>query len=87
MPPLEALACGVPVICADNSSLPEVVGDTGKLINSDDRDGLLSAISDYIKHSADLNKKLLTAGPERASQFSWTESAKIFLEVAKDLDS
>ncbi|MGH7193512.1 MAG: glycosyltransferase family 4 protein, partial [Candidatus Saccharimonadales bacterium] len=41
MPPLEALACGVPVISADNSSLPEVIGKAGTLVASNDRDALM----------------------------------------------
>jgi len=41
MPPLEALACGLPVICADNSSLPEVVGSAAELISSNDTDALV----------------------------------------------
>lgn len=86
MPPLEALACGVPVICADNSSLPEVVGDTSTMIKSTDVDGLLTAIKDYLAHGEKLSQKIITVGPERARHFSWTQSAQVFLDVAEELN-
>lgn len=87
MPPVEALACGVPVICADNSSLPEAVGDAARMVDSDDIDGLASAIKDYLREIDSLTTKMLTAGPTQAGRFSWEESAKTFLDVAKDLES
>lgn len=86
MPPLEALSCGVPVICADNSSLPEVVGDTSTMVKSDDVDGLLKAIQNYLAQGDKLSQTIITAGPERAKHFSWTESAQVFLDVAAELD-
>jgi len=85
MPPLEALACGVPVICADNSSLPEVVGNTAKMVKSDDQEGLLQAIIDYLEQGDKLQEKIKLDGPERATHFSWLESAQLYLDVAEEL--
>ncbi len=85
MPPLEALACGVPVITADNSSLPEVVGDTGEMINSTDTEAIAVAIERSLKEHSVLSKKIQTAGPLQAEKFSWIESAQRFLDVAEEI--
>lgn len=85
MPPLEALACGVPVITADNSSLPEVVGSAGVMINSHDLPGLKQAITKQLKNIDTVTKKASKEGPERASLFSWKKSAQVFLDQAKDI--
>jgi alpha-1,3-rhamnosyl/mannosyltransferase len=82
MPPLEALACGVPVITADNSSLPEVVGKAGIMVPSDDTDKLYDSIIEYLNNNAAVTKKSVVEGPEQALEFSWKKSARIFLEAA-----
>lgn len=70
LPVLEAMQCGVPVICSDNSSLPEVVGEAGILVNASDLEQIVQAIynlySDFIIYKAMKEKSLL-----RASHFSW----------------
>ncbi len=81
MPPLEALACGVPVITADNSSLPEVVGGVGTMVPSDDEDRLYQAILNYLENDEVVTKKAIREGPEKAREFSWKKSAKIFLDA------
>ena len=75
LPPLEAMACGTPVICSDNSSLPEVVGDAGILVGSDDVDGAAKALA-RICENQDLRHALSARGLERAKQFSWDRSAQ-----------
>lgn len=85
MPPLEALACGVPVITSDNSSLPEVVGNAGRMVSSDNSDELLVAIKDYLGSMDSLTKKTIKAGPVQARKFSWKQSALVFLDVAEEL--
>lgn len=85
MPPLEALACGVPVITSDNSSLPEVVGGVGKMINSKDTPGITAAMEEALNNLGGLTDKVRTAGPEKAREFSWTDSAQIYLDVAREL--
>ena len=86
MPPLEALACGVPVITADNSSMPEVVGDVGKMVPSTDRDALYDAVADYLKTNAEITERVRVSGPDRAQAFSWRQSAQAFLDVAKGME-
>lgn len=79
MPPLEALACGVPVITSDNSSLPEVVGASGVLVNSNDTEELKHQMELYINNHDIISKKAIVEGPKRADLFSWRKSAEIVL--------
>lgn len=82
MPPLEALACGVPIITANNSSLPEVVGDCGVMLSSDDIDGYTREIENIIKNPP---KDILSVGPTHAEQFSWEESSARILKMLEEL--
>ena len=56
LPPLEAMACGVPVVVSNAASLPEVVGEAGLLVDPTDVQGLATAI----------HRVLVEAGPERS---------------------
>jgi glycosyltransferase involved in cell wall biosynthesis len=87
MPPLEALSCGVPVITSDNSSLPEVVGDAGKMVSSLDTDALHKAIRDSLENIVALKKKATSEGPARAAEFSWVKSAQVFLDAAAEVEA
>ena len=80
LPPLEAMACGTPVICSDNSSLPEVVGQAGILIRADDVQGVTDALTQIVA-SPDLRLELSEAGIDRARLFSWDRCADIVLET------
>ncbi|MCB1008280.1 MAG: glycosyltransferase family 4 protein [Acidobacteria bacterium] len=75
LPPAEAMACGVPVIVADRSSLPEIVGDAGRLVDPDDPDDLAGAIAELLD-SPDLAADLGRRGVERAAAFSWASAAE-----------
>ncbi|EMI19950.1 glycosyl transferase group 1 [Rhodopirellula maiorica SM1] len=76
LPPLEAMQCGTPVICSDNSSLPEVVGDAGILIDAEQPDDLGDAMTRvYADH--DLRRSLSAAGLERAQRFSWQQCGQM----------
>ena len=80
MPVLEAMACGCPVICADNSSLPEVAGGAAELVNATDVDGLAAAM---VKVASDQTHRdgLVTRGLARAATFSWERCADETLAV------
>jgi glycosyltransferase involved in cell wall biosynthesis len=80
LPPLEAMACGTPVICADNSSLPEVVGDAGFMLDADDVQGVANAIHE-IATSDSFRKELSTKGLQRASLFDWNRCAEIVMDT------
>jgi glycosyltransferase involved in cell wall biosynthesis len=85
MPPLEALACGTPVITSDNSSLPEVVDNAGVMLDSNDIKGFTEAIKQSLSTST-ITTRAITEGPARASNFSWKESARVYLNAAKEIE-
>ncbi len=73
--PLEAMACGVPVICSNAASLPEVVGDAGILIAPDDVEGLAQAMV-QVGRDAQLRAELRERGLKQARKFSWERAAR-----------
>ncbi len=85
LPPLEAMACGCPVICSNSTSLPEVVGDAAILCNPYDErelaEKMLRALNDE-----DLQKQLIAQGAARAKNFSWDNAAKSTQHVYKSLN-
>ncbi len=80
MPPLEAMACNTPVIVSDNSSLPEVVGDAGILVDAHDSTALALHIEKVLYDPA-LADELRRKGLERARAFTWEQSAVKLLAV------
>jgi glycosyltransferase involved in cell wall biosynthesis len=84
LPPLEAMACGRPVLCSNTSSLPEVVGDAGVLVSPYDVDGLSNAMADLL---AEPEKRAMLGqrGLARARKFTWEASARRLLEVYQKL--
>jgi len=83
-PALEAMAHGVPVIVSDASSLPEVVGNAGILINPHDAQSIASAIERVVS-DGELRQRLAVLGRERAQLFSAKESALQHLEVYREV--
>ncbi|MHB1651899.1 MAG: glycosyltransferase family 4 protein [Desulfitobacteriaceae bacterium] len=83
LPPLEAMACGVPVITSKVSSLPEVVGDAGILIDPYNVDELSDAIL-LVVSSTELRKSLSDKGIKQASLFTWEKCARETLTVYED---
>jgi glycosyltransferase involved in cell wall biosynthesis len=84
MPPLEAMACGVPVITSNNSSLPEVVGDAGIMIDADDTDALVDSMKRVLTDN-ELAKKMRKAGLIQAKKFSWNTSATKMKEIINSI--
>ena len=76
MPPLEAMQAGTPVICSNNSSLPEVVGDAAITITYNDEEACIKAFEDYYFNKS-TRKKYIKKGIKRAKQFSWEKTGKI----------
>jgi glycosyltransferase involved in cell wall biosynthesis len=83
LPPLEAMKCGAPVITGDRTSLPEVVGDAGLLVNPFDVDAIVSAIQSIVIDSK-LRSELKTRSLNRAQMFDWRETAQQTLEVYRE---
>ena len=76
LPPLEAMQCGVPVISSNATSLPEVVGDAGLLLDPTDIDGWCAGITRLCKDDA-LRASFSRQGIARAQQFSWQHCADL----------
>jgi glycosyltransferase involved in cell wall biosynthesis len=83
--PLEALACGAPVVCSDRTSLPEVVGSAGILVDPEDPDRFGDAIKRVLTNS-DLRENLRARGLARVKQFGWdkvaVETSTLYADVA-----
>ena len=70
LPPLEAMQCGVPVIASNTSSLPEVVGDAGIMLDPQDVEGLSRAMKELITNVY-FNEELARRSAEQAARFKW----------------
>ncbi len=84
LPPLEAMACGTPVITSNVSSLPEVVGDAAITVDPKNINELSEAISNVLSNE-DLQNEIIQRGIERAKLFTWEnaaiETVKVYEEV------
>jgi len=80
LPPLEALACGAPVLCGDTSSLPEVVGDAALRVDTRNVAALAGGLAQLLGDAA-LRQRLRAAGPLRAAHFSWRRTADATMAV------
>lgn len=75
LPPLEAMACGKPVISSNRSSLPEVVGDAAIMVDPFRPEEIASAMRMVIEDEG-LRRELAKRGITRSGQFSWTQAAE-----------
>ncbi len=82
-PPLEAMAYGVPVVCSNVSSLPEIVAEAGIMINPDKPEEISEAIK-LILTDEKLRGRLIASGYERAQAFSWDKAAGEYLSLFKE---
>ncbi len=80
LPPLEAMACGVPAVVANNSSLPEVVGDAALLVDARDEVGLAAAL-ERVLADGDLRSALRARGIRQAATYTWERAAAKLLSV------
>lgn len=77
-PPLEAMACGCPVVCSNSSSLPEVVGDAAILVDPTDEEQIAHALYAGLTDAA-LRETLIERGLARAARFTWPAAARRLL--------
>ncbi len=82
LPVLEAMACGVPVVCSRASSLPEVAGEAALLVDPNDTHGLAAAICRVLE-GVQLARTLRAKGLEQAARFSWEQAARTTLALMK----
>lgn len=84
LPPLEALACGTPVVGSDAASLPEVVGDAGILLPPDDAEGMAGAIL-QLAQDEEFREAMRLRALAQAARFSWEETARQTLQAYRDV--
>ena len=84
LPVLEAMACGVPVVCSNASSLPEVAGDAALTIDPLDADALAEAMSRALADAA-LRKEMIDRGLAQAARFTWEKAARQLLGLFEAL--
>jgi glycosyltransferase involved in cell wall biosynthesis len=80
LPPLEAMACGVPVIVSDTSVMPEVVGDAALRVAHEDVEGFTVAMWRLLTDN-DLREDMIAKGAKRVKCFSWERAARETLQV------
>ncbi len=83
LPPLEAMACGVPTVVSNASSLPEVVGDAGLQVDPHDAEGLAAALKKLLDEPARA-AELARRGLVRAAGFRWEEAARELAAVFRE---
>jgi glycosyltransferase involved in cell wall biosynthesis len=84
LPALEAMACGTPVVASNRSSLPEVVGEAGLLVDPLDPEALAEAMAKVLSDPC-LHQRLSTAGRLQAAKFSWNGLASQLLKLYQNL--
>jgi glycosyltransferase involved in cell wall biosynthesis len=84
LPPLEAMACGAPVVSSDAGALPEVVGEAGLLVPPTDEEAIGDALHRVLTDPA-LRQELRAKGFRQAARFSWPESARRALKVFSEV--
>ncbi len=82
--PLEAMKCGTPVVTSDNSSLPEVVGKAGILVDPDRPDEIYRAMREVLGNRQ-LYDKLAREGLQKSQEFDWKKTAGSFLEILEKM--
>jgi len=84
LPPLEAMACGTPVIGSDRGSVPEIIGDAGLVVDPDNIEALSESIYRML-NSRELRDHYVQKGYERVRMFTWERAARETLKVFEEV--
>jgi glycosyltransferase involved in cell wall biosynthesis len=80
LPPLEAMACGTPVLSSDNTSMPEICGEAAYYVDPEDEDSIAAGIATLLGDEA-FRKDLGQKGLERSKMYSWERAARETTDV------
>ncbi len=86
LPPLEAMACGAPVVAANATSVPEVCGDAALLVPPGDAEALAEALERVIR-DPDLRSWMAQRGRERAAGYTWERTARLTAQALEEAGS
>jgi len=86
LPPLEAMACGTPVVCSNRPSLPEIVGDAALMVDAENVEELAAAMRRALEDEA-LRAELITKGLAQARRFPWEKAAQSLLAAYEEMRS
>jgi len=84
LPPLEAMSCGTPVVASDTSSIPEVVGNAGILLDPKDTESWVKALVRLLRN-VDEQKRYSDKSLKQAQNFSWRKTAQATVDVYEEL--
>jgi glycosyltransferase involved in cell wall biosynthesis len=84
IPPLEAMSMDCPVVCSNNSSIPEVVGDAAEYFDPNDTESIRKAM-ELVLNSTARQAELINKGQIRCTQFSWERCAEETLAIYRNL--
>ncbi|MBQ8079279.1 MAG: glycosyltransferase, partial [Oscillospiraceae bacterium] len=82
--PMEAMACGTPVLVSDAASLPEVTGDSAVIVRAEDTDSITQGLV-RLDTDADLRRRLSLEGLARAKTFTWERSAGMLYDIYREV--
>jgi glycosyltransferase involved in cell wall biosynthesis len=86
LPPLEAMACGTPVVCSHVSSLPEVVGEAAEIVNPENVFDIARGMREVLLNP-DRRSTMVKRGFEQTRRFSWERTAQQVLEAYEEIGS
>jgi len=84
LPPLEAMACGVPVVASNRGALPEVLGDAALYINPEDVEDIAKGMQKVLEDAA-LRNTLIQRGYEQVKKYSWERAARQVLGIYNEV--
>ena len=84
LPPLEAMACGCPVLVSDIPVEREVCGDAALYFNPLDSENILHTITQYLNDTDVIKEKMRQKGYENITRFSWEKSAEVLVNIVKE---
>ncbi|QGG55271.1 glycosyltransferase family 4 protein [Paenibacillus sp. B01] len=84
IPPIEAMASGVPVVSSNTTAIPDVIGDAGIMVDPESYSEIATSIATITKNS-ELKERLIKKGLTQAEKWTWEAAAKHFIQSVKDL--